>query len=386
MLKLYQVNSFLYTQFIFSSRFRVWRHIVYWTFHILVWAAFWVIMGEPASYGSQLINTAMWVPMYITFSYPMVYIAIPHLLMKGRYLEFFLTMLCWGVAGLYIAGVYTRYVFIPLHHATGLDNILPHFLEPYICYLSMTTAAASVMIIKLYKLWIIKQRAWMNMQREKLSAELQLLKAQVHPHFIFVTLGSIYSFAMQGSSKTPGLILKLSSLLSYMLYDCKAEEVRLEKELTMMKNYVDLEEERHGSKMEISWNVEGDAGGELIAPLLLLPFFENAFKHGISKDIDQPWLAVDIMIQQNTLKCKIANSKNEEIVCEKEGIGINNVRKRLDCIYPGKYELKRDDGGYFFVVSLQISLSNSLAAPAATQTSTAGMKNTKKAAMVPLFK
>lgn len=343
-------------------------------------------MGDPASYGSQLLNIALWVPMYIAFAYPLVYIAIPILLMKGKYLQFFLTLLCWGIVGLYISQAYTSYVFPVLHHAAGLDSIHPHYLELYICYLSMSTSAASVMIIKLYKLWIIKQRAWLNMQREKLSAELQLLKAQVHPHFLFNTLGNIYSFAMQSSSKTPGLILKLSALLSYMLYDCKAEEVRLEKELKMMKNYVDLEEERHGSKMEISWNVEGDAEGELIAPLLLLPFFENAFKHGIAKDIQQPWLSVQIMVQQNRLKCNIANSKNEEMAGQEDGEGIINVRKRLDFIYPGKYELKLDDGGDFFVVSLQISLSNSLDTHSGTQTSTAIMATTEKAAMVPLFK
>jgi two-component system sensor histidine kinase AlgZ len=382
LLKLYPVNSFLYTEFIFSSGYRVWRHIAYWTFHILVWAVFWVIMGDPASFGNQLVNIAMWVPMYIGFGYPLIYIAIPYLLMKGRYLQFFLTMLGWGIAGLYIAEAYTRYVFIPLHHALGLDSILPRFLELYTSYLAMATAAASVMVIKLYKLWIIKQRAWTKMQREKLSAELELLKTQVHPHFLFNSLGSIYSFSMQGSSKTPGLILKLSSLLSYMLYDSKAEEVRLEKELEMMKNYVDLEEDRHGSKMEISWNMEGNAGGQMIAPLLLLPFFENAFKHGISKDIQQPWLAVDLMIQKNWLTCKIANSKSEDIDYQEDGAGISNVRKRLDFIYPGKYELKLDDGGYFFVATLQISLSSSLTTPVETQSSVSVVENTGTPEMV----
>lgn len=380
-----RLNSFFYNDFIFSPRYCVWRHIAYWAFQIFVWAAFWVIMGEPTSYERILLNVAMWVPMYVVFGYPLIYNAIPHLLMKGKYLQFFLTVLCWSIAGLYINDAYRTYVFIPLHHSLGLDDGLPHFLALPSCYLSMTTSAAWTMIIKLYQLWIIRQRAWMNMQKEKLSAELQLLKAQVHPQFLFNTLSSIYSFSLENSSKTPGLILKLSSLLSYMLYDCKAEKVRLEKELEIMKNYIDLEKERHNNQIEISWNVEGDAGGELIAPLLLLPFLEKAFKHGISKDIEQSWLAIDVVIKQNVLKCKIVNSKSENIFYHKDGAGISNVRKRLDFMYPDNYELKLNDEANFFVTSLQINLSNASSMPADKQTFTANSKDAKHRTVLSLY-
>lgn len=375
------MQSSPYYNFIFSSHYRAWRHIAYWTFQIFIWAAFWTIMGEPASYPEQLLNVAMWIPMFIVFAYPLLYIAIPHLLMKGKYLQFFLTVLGWCIAGLYINDAYRTYVFIPLHHGLGLDDRLPYFLPLASCYLSMATSAAWTMIIKLYQLWIIKQRAWMKMQREKLSAELQLLKAQVHPHFLLNTLNSIYSFSVENSSKTPGLVLKLSSLLSYMLYDCKAEKVRLEKELEIMKNYIDLEKERHNNQMEISWNVESNAGGELIAPLLLLPFLENAFKHGISKDIEQSWLAIDVIVKQNVLKCKIASSKSENIFYHEDGAGISNVRKRLDFIYPDNYELKVNDEANFFVASLQINLGKALHMSADKQTLTANSKGAHATAL-----
>ena len=197
----------------------------------------------------------------------------------------------------------------------------------------------------------------MRAQKEKITAEIQLLKAQVHPHFLFNTLNNIYSFSLEGSPKTPGLILKLSSLLSYMLYDCKADEVLLEKETSIMKDYIDLEKERYGNRIEISWSVEGDTRKEYIAPLLMLPFLENAFKHGTSEQIDKPWLNVDIAVRQHVLRCKIANSKNEFVPHSKNGIGIENVRKRLNFLYPEKHELKMSDEGNFFVVSLLVSLS-----------------------------
>jgi two-component system sensor histidine kinase AlgZ len=351
------MQSSPYYSFIFSSRYRVWRHVFYWSFHVAIWAAFWVVMGVPLSYGRHLLNMIMWVPAFILFGYPLVYGAIPHLLLKGKVLEFFLLTLAWGAVGLFIDAGYRSYVLIPAQEAMGLDNILPRGPLAF-CFLCMTTSAASPMIIKFFKLWTIKQQDWMRAQQEKITAELQLLKAQVHPHFLFNTLNNIYSFSLENSPKTPGLILKLSSLLSYMLYDCKADEVRLENEIKIMKNYIDLERERYGNKIEISWSVEGEIKDKFIAPLLMLPFLENAFKHGTSEQIEKSWLSVDISVMHGTLKCKIANSKNEYVSLRANGIGINNVKKRLEFIYPGKYDLKINDEGDFFVVSMILTLAN----------------------------
>jgi two-component system sensor histidine kinase AlgZ len=351
------MQSIPYNNFIFSPRYRVWRHVVYWSFHVAIWAAFWMVMGVPLSYGRQLLNMIMWVPAFILFGYPLVYGAIPHLLLKGKVLEFFLVTLAWGVVGLFIDAGYRSYVLIPAQEAMGLDNILPRGPLAF-CYLCMTTSAASPMIIKFFKLWTIKQQDWMRAQQEKITAELQLLKAQVHPHFLFNTLNNIYSFSLESSPKTPGLILKLSSLLSYMLYDCKTDEVRLEKEIKIMKDYIDLERERYGNKIEISWNVEGEIKDKFIAPLLMLPFLENAFKHGTSEQIEKSWLSVDISVMHGTMKCKIANSKNDYVAPGPNGIGINNVKKRLELIYPGKYDLKINDEGDFFVVSMMLMLAH----------------------------
>ena len=341
--------------FIFSSRYRVWRHIVYWSFHAIIWAAFWVVMGIPTPYERQLLYMALWTPGFILFGYPVVYGAIPYLLLKGKVLQFFFTMLAWGAAGLYIDEAYRSYIIIPFQEFIGLDRPIPR--GPLAsCYLCMTTSVAGPMTLRFFKLWTIKQRAWMHAHQEKITAELQLLKAQVHPHFLFNTLNNIYSFSMENSPKTPELILKLSSLLSYILHDCKTEEVRLEKEIEIMKNYIDLERERYGSKIEISWNVEGDIRDRFIAPLLMLPFLENSFKHGASEQIEESWLRVDISVKQDVLRCRIANSKNEYVPYSEKGIGIANVKKRLEFIYPGNHELKLNDEGCFFVVAMLVNV------------------------------
>ena len=321
-----------------------------------MWAAFCKVMDAPGSYGRQVFNQLLWIPVFILFSYPLVYGAIPHLLLKGKVSLFFLAIVVWGSIGLYIDVAYRSYVFIPIQEFLGLDFILPRGPLAF-CYLCMTTSAAGPMIVKFFKLFTIKQRDWVRAQEERISAELKLLKAQVHPHFLFNTLNNIYSRSTNNSSKTPNLILKLSSLLSYMLYDCNAEEVRLDKEINIIKNYIDLEKDRHRNKIEISWSVEGDITDKFISPLLMLPFLENAFKLSISEQIEKPWLSVDISIKSDILRFKIANSKNEFTPYTENGLDISNVKMRLEFIYPGKYELKLNDEGNFFVASLVVKMS-----------------------------
>lgn len=355
-----RIDSFLYNEFIFSSRYRIWRHVLYWLIHMNLWSWFWIIMGGPFhfSYGRVLLHQFLWLPVFILYSYPLVYWAVPYILLREKVVSFFLLILAWGAAGLYINYAFATYAFVPLQEYIGFDVISPGGLQAH-RYLCMTTSAASPVILKFFKLWTLKQRQWIQVQQEKLTAELQLLKAQIHPHFLFNTLNNIYSFSLENSPKTPDMILKLSSLLNYMLYDCKVDEVRLQKEIEILKNYIDLEKERYGNTIEISWSVEGDMNDKFISPLLMLPFLENAFKHGTSEQVEKPWLSVDISVKADTLRCKIANSKNEFVPYHSNGngIGIHNVKKRLQLMYPENHELKMHDEGHFFVISLLVRLA-----------------------------
>jgi hypothetical protein len=344
-------------EFIFSPGRRVLRHFLFWSLWLLGWTCFLSMIGS--AFTDHLIRIALWTPVFLVFSYPVSYIAIPKLLLKGKYLVFLGSIISWLAVGWFLSVYFLRYVsapFLDLMHMPHGDDY------EWQCFLCVLTTAACFSSLSLGKQWLLKQKEFLQAQQEKITAELQLLKAQVHPHFLFNTLNNIYSFSLDRSPKTPELILKLSSLLSYMLYDCKAEEVRLEKEVEIMKNYIDLEKERYGNTIEISWTVEGDIRDVFISPLLMLPFLENAFKHGASEQIEKPWLGVDISVANNILKFKIANSKNEYSSQSTNGIGINNVKKRLEFLYPGKYELKINDEGDFFAVSLMVKLSGSLSA------------------------
>ncbi len=342
--------------FIFSPSYRFWRHLAFWLVHIIVFT--FMFRQANQNLGTQFLLSTVWALLFIIYIYPIMYLFIPQFLLKGKYGQFTLIMLLWGVGGWYWNYVCRAHVFFPianlLHFKVGVKN-------PWapVSFLTMNSMAGFASMIVLFKYWIKKQNDWLLAEKDKVTAELQLLKAQVHPHFLFNTLNNIYSFSLDASPKTPQMILKLSSLLSYMLYECKANEVLLEKEIEIMKNYIDLEKERYANRLEVSINVEGDIKGKYIAPLLILPFLENAFKHGTSEQLEKPWLNMDISVKQKTFRCKIANSKNDELIKATGGIGIENVQKRLEYLYPGRHELKLGDEGDFFVVSLQLELNES---------------------------
>ncbi|MEP6748112.1 MAG: histidine kinase [Bacteroidota bacterium] len=372
------MNTISTNAFIFSPNYRMLRHASFWLVWLAGWASFLTMIWS--GFTEHFIRIALWIPVFIFFSYPISYIVIPKLLLKGKYGVFAGALIGWLVVGWYVTVYFLQYVFAPvlnlLHMAHG-DNYA------WQCFLCVMTSAACFCSLSMGKQWLLKQQELLQAQQEKTTAELQLLKAQVHPHFLFNTLNNIYSFSLDGSPKTPELILKLSSLLSYMLYDCKAAEVRLEKEVQIMKDYIDLEKERYGDTIEISWNVEGHCTGNFISPLLMLPFLENAFKHGASEQIEKPWMGVDMSVANNVLKFKITNSKNEGISHTGHGIGISNVKKRLELLHPGKYELKINDEGDFFVVSLMVRLSESMPAYTTTPVPVVIAQTTRTAKIIP---
>jgi histidine kinase len=351
--------------FMFSRKCRLLRHVAFWLSWHLGWACFLSLIFS--TFTDNFIRIGIWIPAFMIYSFPISSVAIPKLLFKGKYLVFIGSLIFWLAVGWYLSVFYLKYVSVPvleLLHVPHGDNY------EWQCFLCVITAAACFCSLSLGKQWLLKQKqflqtqqAWMLAQQEKTNAELQLLKAQLHPHFLFNTLNNIYAFALENSPKTPQMILKLSSLLSYMLYECRTDEVLLEKEVEVMKHYIDIEKERYGDLIDISINIEGAIRDKFVSPLLILPFLENAFKHGASEQLERAWMSADVIVKGNTLSCKIVNSKNEVIPFREEGVGISNVKKRLDLLYPGRHDLKLTDEGDFFVVDLLLELNIHKRAP-----------------------
>jgi sensor histidine kinase YesM len=196
-------------------------------------------------------------------------------------------------------------------------------------------------------------------EKQKTEVELKALKAQINPHFFFNTLNSIYSMALDKDERLPGTVLQLSDLMRYFLYESKDNFVPLEKELAVADNYIALQKIRSGEQLSIEISKQGDVNGQKIAPLLLITFLENAFKHGAKGSSGNTFIKLTIKVEKNKLNFTVENNKgliDEVNTGDHNGLGLENVKRQLELLYPGKHLLNIKDQPDRFVVALQLDL------------------------------
>lgn len=217
--------------------------------------------------------------------------------------------------------------------------------------------------IKLFKIWFQIQKNQQKLEKEKLEmtlqlreAELKFLKTQINPHFLFNALNNLYSLTLEKSDKAPDTVLRLSGLLDYMLYECDDDFVSLSKEIDAIKNYVDLQKIRYGENTSVEIKISEDSQETMIAPLLLVPFVENAFKHGLTKNMGKGEIYIEIEVVKLKIRFIVKNSihYNSDEINQKGGIGMNNIKKRLELQYKDRYILETETSGNEFSVKLEI--------------------------------
>ena len=311
----------------------------------------------------------------VIFTYVLINWVLPNYFFKKRNV-FVVAFILISVFVIYYFIAPQFKVFSPIgDYIFGLEKGVPTFRERFdrVMYAalreqlsSLPVIAGFAVMIKLIKRWWLKQKETEQLFHEKTKAELQLLKAQVHPHFLFNTLNNIYYFSLSGSPKAPEMINKLSGLLHYILNECNQPLIPLQKEINMLRDYMALEKIRYGEQMDMTIDIQekdspfrqGEAGRGLIAPLLLIPFVENSFKHGTSKMLAHPWVKLQVTIENNMLHFSVANSRPQETETQlkKGNIGLKNVKKRLELLYPGTHELNIVSKPESFFVSLKVPL------------------------------
>lgn len=206
-----------------------------------------------------------------------------------------------------------------------------------------------------------KQREVDQLRAAIQESELQFLKSQINPHFLFNNLNNLYSYAMEGSPKTPEIILELAAFLRYMLYECSAKYVSLQRELEQMGNYIRINEMQIEERGSVKYQVDEIPRGHLIAPLILIVFIENAFKHSTASQSEN--IEIEVSVSMPTpgflhFHCQnsFLNEKNTEQL--DRGIGLANVQKRLDLLYPGQYQLEITQNDQVFSVDLELQLNS----------------------------
>jgi sensor histidine kinase YesM len=300
------------------------------------------------------------------FTYVIIYWVLPNYFFKKRNV-FVIAFILISVFVIYYFMASQFKVFGPIgDYIFGLAKDVPTFHERFDSsrysalreqLSSLPVIAGFAVMIKLMKRWWLKQKQTEQLFHEKTKAELQLLKAQVHPHFLFNTLNNIYYFSLSGSPKAPEMINKLSGLLHYILNECNQPLIPLQKEINMVRDYMALEKIRYG-EMNMTIEIQEEGSEKLIAPLLLIPFVENSFKHGTSKMLAHPWLKLQMTIENNMLHFSVANSRPQETEppLKKGNIGLKNVKKRLELLYPGTHELNIVSKPESFFVYLKVQL------------------------------
>jgi two-component system LytT family sensor kinase len=339
------------------GRYRVLMHILFWISYLIYEGLIWSMVD--GKYGERITSAFVELPIKIAATYFTLYYLIDKLLIPRKYTLFvgmlFVSMIVFGIT-LRALAYYTLY---PIFYPDG--NLVPvlYFPKVLIAIFSTYSVVAIVASFHLGKHWHNHQHAAQQLEKEKIESELKLLKSQINPHFLFNTLNNLYVLALNQSTHTSETVHKLSELMSYMLYDSNQNEVSLKKELHYIENYISLEKLRYESRLDISVNVYSDLDGIMIAPLMILPFIENCFKHGVSKQITHSWIRIDISTNDNLLDIKIENSKNPDEVNNKKpisGIGLQNVRKRLELIYPNRYQLDVFDEEESYLVIFKLEL------------------------------
>lgn len=332
--------------------------------HILFWIASYVFLVNFFSTSNRVekidyIYTGLFHVSLVTAVYLNIWILIPRVLQKGKYLVYFLCLL---------ALIYTGAQFNQLTFNHLVDLVLPgyYFISFYdigdilkfvFVYVALTS------LLKLSKGWFLLTRAEkqiMQINQKKVESELQALKSQINPHFLFNSLNNIYSLSMTESGKAPAAILKLSDLMRYMLYDSNEEKVSLKQEIAFLENYIELQRLRSDRNAKIDYSKEGSPGGLKIAPLLLLPLVENSFKHGIKGDPDGGYVRINMDIRESKLELSLENNKGKVDEVEElknSGIGLANVKRRLELLYPKQSMLDIHDSGSDFIVKLKLELT-----------------------------
>jgi two-component system, LytTR family, sensor kinase len=331
-------------------------------YHSLVWVALlfaltaWEMLASGHTFRFSLGNQAVNIVIYGAVVYLNVLYLIPHYLAQKRLLTYFglFILVVLTATPIKVVIYYFKFSHLPEVQEKLVDEMNWYFLPTFII------ASAST-LVKIVVDWWRHLREMQELETQTMQSELNFLKSQINPHFLFNTLNNLYALTLKKSDMAPEIVLKLSEMMRYMLYECNEKRVPLQKEVNYLQNYLDLEKLRQGKSVEIGFEVQGAIANQKIAPLMFIPFLENSFKHGLSHQIHKGYVLIRLEVKDGAIHLFIENSKPQAMPKpdhsrKSGGIGLVNVKRRLDLLYPGKYELQIKDGPHNYTIDLDLVL------------------------------
>lgn len=343
-------------------RYRVMRVITRrGVYHALAWLALFALLlrFEDWSYGFSfaLSNEFVNVAFYAVLVYFNLYYLIPNYLTKQRSATYLalLILAALVLTPLRLIVFYFKFSSFPLLQQELVGNMGNFFVANILIGIGSTGG-------RIVTDWFRQNREKQELANQTMQSELRFLKSQINPHFLFNTLNNLYALTLKKSDQAPEIVIKLSEMMRYMLYECNEKEVPLRKEINYLQNYLDLERLRQGRNVEISFQQEGEVRDQQIVPLLFIPFLENSFKHGLNAQITEGYVRISLIVDDRDIDFRIENSKANALPMRPNanrpsgGIGLVNVRRRLELLYPKQHQFTISQTPDSFAVRLQLQL------------------------------
>lgn len=355
-----------------------------WVLHATFWILVFAIMlvSGPGNDTSlmEVIRKLINISFYMLVVYINLGYLIPRYMSQKNFMTYCLLLLAMVAV---FTPIKVLLLYITYDEADPKEFLI---LNQQFIFLLLFMIAGGSTVIKIISDWQRHQRDRKELETQRMQSEIQFLKSQINPHFLFNTLNSLYALTLKKSDKAPEIVIKLSEMMRYMLYECNERRVPLQKEVNYIENYLAMESLRQAGSADIQFEVEGEITDQTIAPLIFIPFLENSFKHGVNRQIHDGYVHVQMKVLENKLLLRILNSKpvvqtptwphgiaavmtgqvktEKQVSTAKEngevksgGIGLVNVRRRLNLLYPGQYKLDIEDNNKEHIVELSLDLS-----------------------------
>ena len=327
---------------------RALQHILFWAFSFLILVNILRVSAELKPI--DVIYTLVFHVPLMLVAYANLFVLVPRLLARKKYWWYAYAILITLVVGaefyLFLFDKWIDYLFPGFYFVAyyGFWDITLYL----IVFLLLTT------LIKLARAWFVVKQ----LEQENTENQLKALRSQLNPHFLFNSLNNIYSLARKKDDTAPEAILKLSDILRYVIYDSDSNEIDLQSEIEFIRKYVELQQLRLQKKERVKLVIDGETNTQKIAPLLFVPFIENSFKHGLAQT-DEEFIDINLVGRRESIYFRIKNYKGKTDFREKnkhQGVGITNVKKRLELLYKDRYRLEINDSKSSFEVKLEIKL------------------------------
>lgn len=341
---------------------RVVSHTSFWMFTVILLAYHGSLFG--GNFKDNLLNMLALLPVQMLAAYSLIYYQIPQWLYKGYYLRFGLSLLIIAYLLAVLARLFVIFISEQLLGLDSFDETLWEILSDPVFLIKVFVTSVYIPAILLFLIKMTKERfeqqnQLITLEKERRITELDFLKAQMNPHFLFNTLNNIYSLSKRNSEHTSEMILKLSEILDYTIYECNDPTVPILKEWELIESYIDLETLRYSDELMIVLDKQIDDEEVKVAPLILISLVENAFKYSLKQVKDTPYIKVFLKVEKGMLTFEVINSKAENILNvkeEKRGIGVQNVKRQLSLQYPDRHIITINDQRDSYDVKLIINL------------------------------